>query len=174
MRLFFTQPPESGLRPAIFLDRDGVINQQIVGGYVTSWAEFRFLPGVIETLARLAEFDLPVIVISNQAAVEKGLIDRATLAGITRQFVGRLEEAGARIDAVYYCPHRPETGCECRKPKAGLLLEAAREWRLDLSRSVFVGDSMADMEAARAAGCKGILLVGQTISGIVERVGECL
>jgi histidinol-phosphate phosphatase family protein len=177
------------MRPAIFWDRDGVINERIVGSYVTCWSKFRFVPGIIETLAKLSELDLPMIVVSNQAAVGKGILSVSDLAEITRRFVDRLGGVGARIDAVYYCPHTAEQDCECRKPREGLLRRAADEWRLDLSRSALVGDSISDLEAARAVDCKAILLDRTTTRishpavdaimavGVIEiaaRVRECL
>ena len=157
MRLLFSEPPTAGIRAGIFFDRDGVINERIMGGYVTRWCQFQFVRGIQEALRELSQINLPIIVVSNQAAVGKGLLRRSTLTQITNRFVKALREAGARIDAVYYCPHTAEQGCECRKPREGLLREAAAEWRLDLSRSVLVGDSMSDVEAARAADCKIIL-----------------
>ncbi|HEY6292109.1 MAG TPA: HAD family hydrolase [Terriglobia bacterium] len=160
---FFSPPPSFSSprvrqrRPAIFFDRDGVINQRIVGGYVTSWSEFRFLDGMIPVLRDLSRLKLPIIVVSNQAGVGKGLMSRFALGAITERFVSELARRGARMDAVYYCPHAPEQACPCRKPQPGLLLRAARDWRIDLSRSVLVGDSLRDIEAASAVDCRGIL-----------------
>lgn len=158
IRLLFHDPPKYGRTPAIFLDRDGVINERIVDGYVTSWRDFRFIEGIESALRRLARLRLPIIVVSNQAGVGKGLMGRRTLKHITCRLVEALERRGCRLDGVYYCPHRPEDACGCRKPKPGLLLQAARDWRIDLGRSVMVGDSGRDLEAAQAAGCAGILL----------------
>jgi D-glycero-D-manno-heptose 1,7-bisphosphate phosphatase len=153
----FADPPACGRRPAIFLDRDGVINERVVGGYVTSWSGFRFFDGIVPALAGLSQFRLPLIVVSNQAGVGKGLMGRMTLGDITQRFVAQLARARIRIAAVYYCPHTSEAGCRCRKPRPGLLLRAAREWNIDLGRSILVGDSVTDMGAARAAGCRSIL-----------------
>src|ERR1035437_5085718 len=157
MRILFSELPEGGARPAIFLDRDGVINERIPNGYVTSWDQFRFLDGIVETVASLAGLGLPVIVISNQACVGKGLIDELRLESITRRFVAALQLAGGRVDAVYYCPHRPDETCGCRKPRPGLLEQASRDWRIDLGRSVLVGDSATDLDAAAAVGCRAVL-----------------
>lgn len=157
-RFQFGQPPSRGRRAAIFLDRDGVINQRIVGGYVTEWEEFRFLAGIPQALSELSRLRLPIIVVSNQAGVGKRLVRLSALRQITERFVDLLGASGARIDAVYYCPHVPEDRCRCRKPLPGLLLRAARDWRLNLRASVMVGDGAHDMEAAWAAGCRGILL----------------
>ncbi len=157
MRMLFSKPPGARRRAAVFLDRDGVINEQVAGGYVTEWSQFRFVPGIRPALAQISGTGVPVIVVSNQAAVGKGLLDRDTLAGITRRFVRLLRKSNARIDAVYYCPHTPADGCTCRKPKPGLLIEAQRDWGIDLGRSVFLGDSATDAEAGRAAGCEVML-----------------
>jgi D-glycero-D-manno-heptose 1,7-bisphosphate phosphatase len=158
MRFLFTERPARGRRAAIFLDRDGVINERIVGGYLTEWEGFRFLAGIPQALGALSRLRLPIIVVSNQAGVGKRLVRPSALGKITERFVNLLGASGARIDAVYYCPHTPNDGCRCRKPLPGLLLRAARDWRLNLRASVMVGDGAHDMEAAQAAGCRGILL----------------
>lgn len=158
IRFSFRAPPASGRRAAIFLDRDGVINERIVDGYVTNWQEFRFVAGVVSVLRDLAGLHLPILVISNQSGVGKGLVSQSALCQITERFVAAVGRRGGRIDGVYYCPHRPDEGCPCRKPKPGLLLRAARDWRIDLASSVMVGDAGSDIQAAQAAGCRGILI----------------
>jgi D-glycero-D-manno-heptose 1,7-bisphosphate phosphatase len=156
LRFLFNTPPSTLRRPAIFLDRDGVINERIINGYVTTWHEFRFLEGAEQALRDLARLRLPILVISNQSGAGRGQVTRSALERITRRFVAALERRGARIDGVYYCPHRPDEGCPCRKPKPGLLIEAARDWRIDLSASVMIGDADTDVQAAQAAGCPSI------------------
>lgn len=156
IRIFYAQPPHPGSSPAIFLDRDGVINERIFGSYVSNWPEFKFVPGIAKALAQLTALKLPLIVISNQAGVAKKLVTRESLEEITHRFVSELNSQGAFIDAVYYCPHRPDEGCKCRKPAPGLLVQAANDWHLDLRRSVFVGDSASDLDAAKAAGCRSV------------------
>jgi histidinol-phosphate phosphatase family protein len=158
LKFFFSDPPSTGTRPAIFCDRDGVINERVFGGYVTTWAEFRFRDGIKQTLASMADLNLPLIVISNQAGVGRSLISPKALQDITERFVAELKHSGVRVDAAYYCPHTPERRCGCRKPQPGLLEAAARDWRLDLRRSVLIGDSESDVQAARALGCRAILL----------------
>ncbi len=176
MRLIFTDPSHRGMRPAIFFDRDGVINQRIHGGYVTEWRQFEFLPGIKETLASLSQLGVPIIVVSNQAAIGKGMLDASVLAEVTNRFVSLLATAGARIDAVYYCPHTAEAECPCRKPRPGLLEQAAREWGLDLTLSILVGDSMSDLEAARAVGCQAVFLAScanqESITGHAALLGS--
>src|SRR5712692_6204739 len=91
LRFFFSEPPRAGARPAIFLDRDGVINDKIENGYVTCWADFQFVPGIVETLRALATNDLPIVVISNQAAVEKGILTRRNIEDITERFAASVQ-----------------------------------------------------------------------------------
>jgi D-glycero-D-manno-heptose 1,7-bisphosphate phosphatase len=144
--------------PAVFLDRDGVINVNRPD-HVKSWTEFEFLPGALEALARLAALNLPVIVVTNQAIVNRGMVPQPVVDEINCRMAAEIVRAGGRIDAVVYCPHRPEEACQCRKPQPGLLLEAARRYRLDLRRSVLVGDALSDIEAGQAAGCQTILVL---------------
>ena len=156
LKRVITAPPAASPR-AIFLDRDGIINQRIIGGYVTEWSEFHFLHGALAGLVRLAPSPTPIIVISNQAGIGKGLMSVNALAEITSRMASKIQRAGGRIDAVYYCPHTPADECTCRKPKPGLLLEAQRDWGIALGQSVFLGDSATDMDAGRAAGCEVML-----------------
>ena len=142
----------------VLLDRDGVINQRIVDGYVTSWAQFVFLPGALDALRLLEQNKYTVLVLSNQAGVGKGLMTVLDLDEITRRFRERVEEHGGRIRAVYYCPHRKADNCECRKPKSGLLIKAQREHQFSFSETVLIGDSRADLLAAREVGCPAILI----------------
>jgi histidinol-phosphate phosphatase family protein len=157
MDLFFSRPRTARLQPGLFLDRDGVINRRIVGGYVTAWSQFTFVRGIKRVLATLTKLDIPLIVVSNQACVGKGMLSPPDLLKITHRFVAALAKSGARIDAVYYCPHTDADNCSCRKPRPGLLERAARDWRLDLTRSVMIGDSQSDLEAARAVSCRAVL-----------------
>jgi D-glycero-D-manno-heptose 1,7-bisphosphate phosphatase len=154
------------VRPAVFLDRDGVINQNRAT-YVKSWEEFVFLPGVFAPLGRFAASPFAVVVISNQSAVGRGLLMRTDLEGIHRRMIRAIEGHGGRVDAVEYCPHHPAEGCECRKPRPGLLVRAASQLDLDLSRSYLVGDARSDMEAALCAGCQPVLVL--TGRGKAER-----
>ena len=143
---------------AVFLDRDGVINRRIQDGYVTRLSEFEFLPEAIPALRIVGGLGRPVIVVSNQAAVAKRLITTRTLEQITSWFVEQIIAAGGRVDAVYYCPHAPADDCQCRKPRPGLFLQAAKDFDLDLARSVMIGDSITDAEAAKSAGIRALLL----------------
>jgi D-glycero-D-manno-heptose 1,7-bisphosphate phosphatase len=131
--------------PAIFIDQDGVINCRRASDYVLDWSQFIFLPGIRTALKQLASLGLPMIVISNQAAVGKGLLDLATLHEITAKMREALLADGTPIDAAYYCTHRADENCVCRKPKPALLQVAAEDFNIDLSRSILIGDSDTDV-----------------------------
>jgi D-glycero-D-manno-heptose 1,7-bisphosphate phosphatase len=142
---------------AIFLDRDGTLNRERAD-YVKSWSEYEWLPGALAALAQLATLQLPILVITNQSAVGRGIISIDGLSSVHAQARAEAEACGGRIDEFFVCPHTPGDGCDCRKPKPGLLLAAAARYDLDLERCVFVGDSITDMQAAVAGGCTSILL----------------
>lgn len=144
---------------AIFLDRDGVINRYPGDAkYVTCLKEFKFLPRVKEALSLLNRKRYPIFIISNQAGVGKGIYSRDALDNITNNMLRKLEKEGVKISGVFYCTHRKEDNCSCRKPKIGLLRLAAKGKNIDLKRSFLVGDSMFDVDTAKAAGCKSILV----------------
>jgi D-glycero-D-manno-heptose 1,7-bisphosphate phosphatase len=143
--------------PAIFLDRDGVINCRRPASYIVNWSEFLFVPGIQAALKQLATLRLPMIVISNQACVGKGLLDSTGLQEITVRMRQNLADTGVFVAAVYYCIHRSDENCTCRKPKPGLLQTAAEDYNIDLRQSIFIGDSDTDVQAGLAAGCKSIL-----------------
>ena len=149
----------SGRRPAVFLDRDGVINENLDGTYVHEWAAFRFLPGTVEAIAALHRAGYPVVVVTNQAGIAHGHLSAASLEEIHGEMVSAIRAGGGDIAAVLHCPHHPRSGCDCRKPQPGMLRRAADTLSLDLSRSVLVGDHLTDLQAARAAGCGAILVL---------------
>ena len=138
------------MKTIVFLDRDGVINRNIDGDYVRHWQQFEFLPGSREAIQRLLRENTPVIVVCNQACIGRGLVPDAMVQEINHRLVTQTSVADKRILAVYYCPHRVEDGCECRKPKPGMLLEAAADWDLDLTQCYMVGDAISDIEAGSA------------------------
>ncbi len=142
---------------AIFLDRDGVINRER-SDYVKHWGEFEFLPGTLQAMRRLATLDWPIIVITNQSAIGRGLTTTDAVTNIHRRMIAAVTEAGGRIDAVFVCPHHPNDGCSCRKPRPGLLQRAATTFGLRLTDCFFVGDALSDFLAARAVGCQPILV----------------
>ena len=140
---------------AVFLDRDGVINQRpLEGEYVTRWEDFHILPGVAAGIALLNHAEFSVIVVTNQRCIAKGLMTEATLQKMHERMTDVLARAGAKIDATFYCPHEIEPPCECRKPAPGMLLSAARLRGIGLRTSWMIGDSDNDVEAGLSAGCK--------------------
>lgn len=146
------------LRRAVFLDRDGTLNQD--SGYVHRQEDWRWLPGVPAALARLKAAGFFLAVVSNQSGIARGLFGEAQLLALEGWVNARLALQGAAIDAWYHCPHLPEISgpCSCRKPAPGMLLRAAREWNLDLAGSWMVGDRLRDVRAGLAAGCRSIWL----------------
>lgn len=148
---------------AVFLDRDGTLVEE--RGYLTTPDDVALLPGAAAAVRALREAGWKVFVVSNQAAVAKGLITEEELGGIHLRLAALLAAEGARLDGLYWCPHHPEgtvpeyaQECGCRKPRPGLLEQAAREHGLELSRCVTVGDSARDVEAGRAAGTRTVLV----------------
>lgn len=146
----------------IFLDRDGVINRGpaiFKRRYVTEWRYFKFLPGVKNAVRKLTVAGYSIYIISNQAGISKGCFSRTDMKAITANMVEEFKKAGGRITGVFYCPHKDEDNCGCRKPKTGLFEKAVEKSRIDFKKTFFIGDSMRDMQAGRAAGCKTILVL---------------
>lgn len=144
---------------AIFLDRDGVINKYPGDkNYVTSWRNFYFLPKVKLAIANLHKNNFKLFVISNQAGVNKGIFSQKKLDLITKNMLREIKRAKGKINAVYYCIHRQEENCSCRKPKAGLIKNIKNKYRIDIKNSFFIGDTIRDISTAKAAGCRSILV----------------
>lgn len=137
-----------------------------------SWAEFEFLPGVFEALARLARLDVPIIVITNQGAIGRGLTTHEAVDEIHARMVLAIQEHGGRVDDVLYCPHKPDDRCDCRKPQPGMLKLAAQRWQIDLNRSVLIGDADTDILAATAAGCRSGLVLSGRGRNLVARLPQ--
>jgi len=144
----------------VFLDRDGVINKYPGDEfYVTSVKKFTFLPGAKKAIARLTKAGFKIFIASNQAGVGRGIYAQRTLKAITSKMLSEIERAGGNIAKTYYCTHRKEAGCPCRKPKPGLLKKAAKEFKFNLKNTYFIGDSIRDVVTAVNAGCKSILVL---------------
>ncbi len=142
---------------AIFIDRDGVVNRRLVGDYVKRWEEFVFLPGIFDVLPEIHARGFLAILITNQRGIARGLMTEDDLAAIHSAMQGELmDRSGHQFDAIYYCPHDRDAGCNCRKPQPGMLLNAAADLSIDLSRSWMIGDSESDVEAGIAAGCRTV------------------
>jgi D-glycero-D-manno-heptose 1,7-bisphosphate phosphatase len=150
------------LHAGVLLDRDGVLNvRPPAHRYVESVNAFEWLPGARAALGVLSRAGYPLAVVSNQRGLARGLVTWSTLRAVEARIQADLAPFGAQVEGFYYCPHERDEGCDCRKPRPGLLLEAARELQLDLGLSTMIGDSEDDVKAGRSAGCYTIL-VGST------------
>ncbi len=143
--------------PAVFLDRDGTINEEV--DFPDRLSQIRVFPEVAPAIRGFNEAGLKVVVITNQSGVGRGYFPLSFVHEVHQYLNERLAGGGAHLDGLYVCPHHPDEGCPCRKPKPELLLRAARELDLDLARSYLVGDRYLDIETAANAGVKGILVL---------------
>jgi histidinol-phosphate phosphatase family protein len=148
----------SATQKVIFLDRDGVINRDSPS-YIKNWNEFVFLPGSREALQRFAAAGFTTIIISNQSAVNRGLMTLESLIDLHRRLQSAVTASGGHIADVYFCPHRPDEGCDCRKPQPGLILQACQRHSVEVKKTLMIGDSAKDIECARNAGCAAAVLV---------------
>jgi len=150
------------LRPAIFLDRDGTLN--VEKNYLIRVEDFEFIPGVSQALKRLQDAGFLLVVVTNQSGVARGYYTLAAVEALHGYLQARLGPHGVQISAFYVCPHYVggqapyAMDCSCRKPKPGLLLQAAAELKLDLGRSFMIGDKLSDAQAGQAAGCRSLLV----------------
>jgi len=144
--------------PAVFLDRDGVLIENRAD-YVRDWSQVVLLPNTISALSKFRNAAYKIILVTNQSAVGRGLISIETAEEINQKLAGVIQSNGGRIDAIYMCPHAPDDHCECRKPKSGLFLQAARDLSLDLNSSWMIGDAWSDLLAGQAAYLRGVILV---------------
>jgi D-glycero-D-manno-heptose 1,7-bisphosphate phosphatase len=162
----------SARRPAIFFDRDGVINADL--GYVGQLSRFMFLPGAIAGVRAANAAGALAFLVTNQSGVARGYYTEADVAVLHRHMAELMTGEGAYFDDIRYCPHLPDAvvaayrlDCPCRKPKPGMILDLLAHWRVDPARSAMIGDKPSDMEAARAAGIKGLLYTGGDLAGYV-------
>jgi histidinol-phosphate phosphatase family protein len=144
--------------PSIFLDRDGVLIENR-SDYVRDWSQVKIIPEAIRALTLAPIKKYKVVIVTNQSVVGRGLILLKTAHEINQRLINLIRDHGGQIDAVYMCPHAPEDGCSCRKPLPGLLLQAAQDLALDLSRSWMIGDAWSDVQAGEAAGTRGTILL---------------
>jgi histidinol-phosphate phosphatase family protein len=163
-------------RKIALVDRDGTINRKAPKGeYVTNWETFDFLPGSIEGLQELSKKGYEIYIITNQAGIARGALTEQHLADIHAHMLTALEEKGVHVSGIYVCPHHWDAGCECRKPKPGMLFQAAREHRFDLTNAVFIGDDERDGEAAAAADCPFVRVAGaDTLLSVARKLPEAL
>jgi D-glycero-D-manno-heptose 1,7-bisphosphate phosphatase len=158
-------------QPAVFLDRDGVINENRAD-YVKDWSEVTFLPGALDALCQLAETEFIVVLITNQSAAGRGIISLEKATDINQRVINAVQARGGRIDRAYLCPHHPDEDCACRKPQPGMLLQAEADLNLNLCRSFLVGDALTDIQAALAAGVHPILVLTGRGQAQVQRINQ--
>lgn len=144
------------MRPALFLDRDGVIN--IDKGYVHRIEDWEWRPGIFDVIRGFRALGHLVIVVTNQSGIGRGMFTEQQYKDLNIHMQGLLLVERATVMAAYHCPHMPDDNCECRKPKPGMILRAAEDWDIDLAASTLIGDRETDIEAGRAAGVGYLIL----------------
>lgn len=152
----------------IFLDRDGVVNRDSPD-YIKSWDEFEFLPGSLEALRLLTQSGYHLILITNQSVINRGMVPQRVLDHTHSRLQEAVAEAGGRIQDIFFCPHRPDENCDCRKPKPGMILQAQKRYGIDLAASVMIGDNAKDVLCGRNAGCGATILVHTGNTPAVEK-----
>jgi D-glycero-D-manno-heptose 1,7-bisphosphate phosphatase len=153
--LIWLNSPIAAPQRFLLLDRDGVVNENRLD-YVKNIHEYRFYPDALQALAFLNKHDIAVILISNQSGINRGLINWNDFWEMHDGMLRGVEESGGSILAAFYCPHRPDENCLCRKPSPEMILAACRFFGINPGETGFIGDHETDIEAARRAGCKGI------------------
>ena len=151
------------MKPAIFIDRDGTLSEEV--GYINHLSRFRILPFAVEAVRLVNRSGFLAVLVTNQAGVARGYFPESLIEEVHRTVTDRMASGGARLDAIFYCPHHPSAGeppyrqdCQCRKPKPGLLHAAAKQLDIDLARSWVVGDRYPDMQVAWAVGARGAMV----------------
>jgi D-glycero-D-manno-heptose 1,7-bisphosphate phosphatase len=149
---------------AIFIDRDGTLNEEV--GYITEMAQFRLFDYAAESIRMINDAGWRAVIITNQAGIARGHYSEEFLCQLHTQMESALLEQGARLDAIYYCPHHPDYGeppyrqdCDCRKPRPGMIEKAAKEFSLDLKECYFIGDRMSDVETGHSAGARSVMVM---------------
>jgi D-glycero-D-manno-heptose 1,7-bisphosphate phosphatase len=168
------QPSDPVRRPAVFLDRDGTLNEDT--GYVHRWQDFRWLPGAKAAIRKLNDNGVYVFVVTNQSGVARGMFAEEAVMALHAKMREDLQTSGARIDDIRYCPHHPEASvaayrlaCSCRKPAPGMILDLIARWPVDTSASVMVGDKEIDAAAGRAAGIEAEIVASGKLEDFVDR-----
>ena len=153
--LSWIRVPVPRSRKFLFLDRDGVVNVDSPY-YIKSWNEFRFYPDALQALRWLNARGVEVILVSNQSGLERGLTDWDDFWDLHERMIARIREEGGELLAAFYCPHRPDQACTCRKPLPGMILAASELFEISLPGTFLIGDKATDVQAAQAAGCSGV------------------
>ncbi|KHF39840.1 D-glycero-alpha-D-manno-heptose-1,7-bisphosphate 7-phosphatase [Halalkalibacter okhensis] len=148
------------MKKAVFLDRDGVINEVLSSRvkFVNKPSQFYLLEGVGEAISLLNLAHIPTFIVTNQGGVGLGFMKESALHNVHKKMIAELAKYGAHIEDIAYCPHKPTAGCVCRKPEAQMLIDLASAHNIDLSGSIMVGDREPDIEAGKKAGCKTVLI----------------
>lgn len=149
----------SGKFKAVFLDRDGTINEDV--GYLNKLENFHLISGVKPALGLLKEMGFKIFVVSNQSGIGRGIVSQETLDAIHERMTEELTHAGIELDDIKYCPHRPEEKCSCRKPSPKMIKDLAKKHDIDLKKSYVVGDKISDVLTGKNAACKTILLLSE-------------
>lgn len=149
-------------KPTLFLDRDGVINRRIPGDYVRHPEDFIPAKGALQAIGQLAPYFSRIVVVTNQAGIGKGLMDERDLDAVHRKMQALVYAAGGRLDGIYFCPHRPDAGCACRKPATGMALQARTDFPdIDFKNTWMVGDSASDIQLGHSLGMRTVLIDGK-------------
>lgn len=143
----------------IFIDRDGVINEDVIGDYIKRWEDFHFIPGSLEAMKELSIHGFEIVIISNQAGIGDGAYSESALKDITNKMLEQLKQNSVQVHGVYYCLHGKDAGCECRKPKTGLFFQASRKIQFNPSQTYFIGDKVSDVEAGKKFGLKTLFVL---------------
>ena len=144
--------------PAIFLDRDGVLIENRAN-YVRDWSQVKIFPKSVKALANSNLENYKIVIVTNQSAVGRGIISLETAMNINNRLIELIHGQNGKLDGAYLCPHDPKDGCDCRKPKPGMLFQAAEKLSLDLKRSWMIGDAWSDVQAGQSAGVHGTIIV---------------
>jgi len=157
-------------KQAVFFDRDGVLNKE-KKDYVKTVSELEIFPNIVEPIKKLKNAGFIIVVISNQSAINRGFTTHHNVSAIHSTIQKFLKKNGTQIDHFFYCPHKPDENCKCRKPKPGMLLKAAKVLQLNLHQSWMIGDNDTDIEAAKAAGCKFFKIKSSNeLSDIIQKI----
>jgi D-glycero-D-manno-heptose 1,7-bisphosphate phosphatase len=155
--LIWTNTCHSWKEKTFFLDRDGVLNLDRPD-YIKHWHEFKFYSDSLKALREIRQKGINAVLISNQSALNRGLISWQDFWDIHNRMIAAIEAEGGSLQAAFYCPHRPDENCPCRKPAPGMLISAAALFGISLKNSIFIGDRNTDLLAAKSAGCQAVLL----------------
>lgn len=169
--LIWIDSPLPRSREFLFLDRDGVINEDRPD-FITSWEEVRFYPDALDALSWLRELGVQVILVSNQSGLNRGIVHWESFWEIHHRMMDTIRDSGGEILAAFYCPHRPDEHCQCRKPKPGMILEASKLYGILPGTCTMIGDRLTDLDAAAQAGCRGVLL-DRAGSAVASSENDC-